>query len=398
MSTILLNSRHALPSSRSFLCRSNVAVSALNHVSKSASTSSSRSPSSRPAAKCHLESVCPGYFSDKPEHPNINLRPRRLAPAQGPGLSSLRPPHFNYVEKPESYHPLQVLTYWYRLARAYAKFYNVTFHKSMDNFRERREIEKRLGRWARGKISICNLAMIGGIQDRPELTRREFQLCMRLDHSFWRHRTSTQLRRLKSTLKSFEAFNAQYFRNIEAVDRDSGGGGWDDVLDRRGIHWSDVLGSCKPNLGHIWMLDLYKIIAYVFVRAAKWIPDSWVRTIYRYIVLEGGHGMRQLEILADTILILREGGFSKLSAEDIADYCLRSGSIGFLILAKEAVAQKSNPVTEAMRRIMVPRLEQHARRMVKCDWQRLPIPARFKQEEMVRSTDPKAMESWVYRS
>ncbi len=341
--------------------------------------------------------MCPSISSDKPEYPNINLRPRRIAPAQGPGLSSLRPPHFEYVEKPESYLPLQLLTYWYRLAGAYARFYTASFGKITGNLKERIAIEKRLGTWSRSKISICTVAMIGGTQDMPELTRREFQLCMRLDHGFFRRRTSTQLRRLKSRLKSFETFHAQYFRNIEIVDEDSGGRGWRGVLDRRSIHWSDVLRSCKPTLRHYLMLDLWRVTAYLSARAAKWIPDSWTGSVYNDIMFSGGHGERQFEILADTILILREGGFSKLSAEDIADYCLRSGSFIFFGFVREAVTQKNNPVTEAMRRVVVPRLEQHARRMVECDWQRLPLHLRFMQEQLVRSSDPKAAESWVYQ-
>lgn len=145
------------------------------------------------------------------------------------------------------------------------------------------------------------------------------------------------------------------------------------------------------------MLDLWRVTAYLSARAAKWIPDSWTGSVYNDIMFSGGHGERQFEILADTILILREGGFSKLSAEDIADYCLRSGSFIFFGFVREAVTQKNNPVTEAMRRVVVPRLEQHARRMVECDWQRLPLHLRFMQEQLVRSSDPKAAESWVYQ-
>jgi hypothetical protein len=116
---------------------------------------------------------------------------------------------------------------------------------------------------------------------------------------------------------------------------------------------------------------------------------AW-RTIYWR-----GLAIRHVEILADTVLILREGGFNKLSTEDVVDYCIRSGSLSFLKFARN-VKRGESPTTAAMRRTMVPILEQHAKKMVDCDWPRLRPSFWAWQEFLNRFANDTAPDSWAY--
>lgn len=80
---------------------------------------------------------------------------------------------------------------------------------------------------------------------------------------------------------------------------------------------------------------------------------------------------RYNQILCDTILIMREGGFANLSAEDIYEYCLFCASPNFLRIAKQALANGVNPANEAMRKTMVPILDRNAKELLDVDWTRL---------------------------
>ncbi len=76
-------------------------------------------------------------------------------------------------------------------------------------------------------------------------------------------------------------------------------------------------------------------------------------------------------LVADTFLIMREGGFKRLSADDIYEYCVQTASPTFLRLAKQHLDAGTNPVNEMMKRTMVPVLEERARRILSVDFTRV---------------------------
>lgn len=131
-------------------------------------------------------------------------------------------------------------------------------------------------------------------------------------------------------------------------------------------------------------------------RLAKRLPLALTGPAYHGLGLAKASKQRHLEILADTILIMREGGFDELTAQDIYEYCINCGSRNLLSQAERALEADSSPVNEEMKKQMVPVLEAHARKMLDVDWRRLAPEHAWRLEQVSRLFDTKAPESWVW--
>jgi hypothetical protein len=71
------------------------------------------------------------------------------------------------------------------------------------------------------------------------------------------------------------------------------------------------------------------------------------------------------EILEDTALIMREGGFGKLDARDLADYCMRFGDIDFVRKwAREAVEKNELPASFIMVKDLAPTRDAYAKHLL----------------------------------
>ena len=104
-----------------------------------------------------------------------------------------------------------------------------------------------------------------------------------------------------------------------------------------------------------------KIIPWFPLLAPKWISDqfhSFSLVYYRCL-------------LADTLLIMRQGDFSNLSADDIYEYCVQHGSPTFIEFARPYLEAGTNPADEVMKRAMIPVLEKRARKLLSIDWTRV---------------------------
>ncbi|KIW11313.1 hypothetical protein PV08_10613 [Exophiala spinifera] len=342
-------------------------------------------PAKRSPGQKSIEALNPFLFRDKRAFLNINLRPHNLGTQHTPTLDSLRPPNFEYVQRPPG-GLLATFGYFFRWLNAYRRFWVACELKARSNQAERQKVWKRLNLKRRRDIAI--VSMSAGLSGVPDITRREFQLCMRTHHHWWRRPLGMQLRDLRSILKSYDTYKAEFWS--EAHDALTPSGRSLSLL--HNLYRSDVMRSCVTPRGRrlFFPCVLTKYIkAYSF--STYWTAAAFLAVSAR------GMQLRNYEILTDTILILREGGFKRLSAEDIADYCLRSGSPNFLEYIREAVEMDANPVTESMRKFMVPVLEEHARALLDCDWQRIPYNLRWKIEEHVAEEGHKSPESMLYR-
>lgn len=366
MSIILHRSRQTLPLP---LSRRNVSTVFLHHAS-------TVRPVKRRVASNAIEESIPFIFQEKRSFLNINLRPQNLGPKHTPTLDSLRPPNFEYVQRPTG-GLLANLGYLLRWVNAYRRFWIACESKAQSNKAERGQVWKRLSLESRRHTAI--VAMCAGVPGVPDITRREFQLCVRTHHHWWRRPLVMQLRDLRSILKSYDTYKAEFWTNAHDARRS--------LSPLRNLYRSDVMRSCVTPRGRRLLLP-FSLVKYIKVFS---FSNSWTMAALQ-VVSTHGQRQRHYEILADTILILREGGFKKLSAEDIADYCLRSGSLNFLEYIREAVEMDANPVTESMRKFMVPILEEHARALLDCDWQRIPYGLRWKVEESVAEIGPKSPE------
>ncbi|KAJ9646827.1 hypothetical protein H2204_000519 [Knufia peltigerae] len=330
-----------------------------------------------------IEAQLPFIFQEKRSFLDINRRPHNnLGPKHTPTLDSLRPPNFEYVQKPttDGSGLLADIGYAFRWVSAYRRFWVACESKARSNQAEKEEVLKRL-RWTK-RTDLAIYAMSAGLGGVPDMTRREFQLCTRTHHHWWRRPLGLQLRDLRSILKGYDTYKAEFWSNAHHAERSPS--------PLRNLYRSNVMRSCVTPRGRRLFLP------FILAQYAKAFSFSWPWTYVAYqYVFSHGQGQRYYEILADTVLILREGGFKKLSAEDVADYCLRSGSPNFLEYVREAVEMDANPVTESMRKFMVPILEEHARALLECDWQRIPLHLRWKVEEHVAEDGPKSPECMI---
>ncbi|EXJ89935.1 hypothetical protein A1O3_03002 [Capronia epimyces CBS 606.96] len=359
-----------------------------------------------------LQETRPELFTSKPTYLPLNLE----AEGEPSDLSCLRPPILEYVEQPKPGEggkiPIgQRLKYWQRLATTHAKFYKDGVVRVWQNNKERRKILQRLGpTWGKpGKLHIC--AMLGREREPkdgrpPKITRKEYQLCLRTRSDIHRlvpfaivlavfgewtplvmplafipevcHRPSDRMKTAERWCKRRDYFHSKANKDIFlAADKNAG---------------VDKEKSLKATLNR-YLLWGYVADATFWIKLTPYIPRSW----NAYLALNGlAFIPRHHEILADTVLIMREGGFGRLSAEDISEYCMKCASARFYLEARVALQNGVHPANEAMRKRMAPILEQHAKQMLDIDWTRLAPRFWWMQELTVRSGN--APDAWYKTS
>ncbi|KAK5023675.1 hypothetical protein LTS07_009183 [Exophiala sideris] len=188
-------------------------------------------------------------------------------------------------------------------------------------------------------------------------------------------RQQDYMRDVKRYINSWESFRDRFHDQDEIFAESQFGEAMNQATKRRHMLYTAILRTS------------------IFSGLAIYIPPSFTDLALR--LYGKGLMIRNLEILADTALIMREGGFSKLRTEDIVDYCIRSGSVTFYKWAREAVENGVSPANAVTRKGMVDILEQHAKKMLDCDWPRLPPHSLWKQELFVRFYDRTAPDSWL---
>ncbi|EXJ94586.1 hypothetical protein A1O1_02982 [Capronia coronata CBS 617.96] len=380
----------------------------------STSTQPSRSGGQNPGKR--LEELFPELFSPKPRHKGLNLSPENPRNGFPSDLSCLRPPVLEYVEDPTpgpdgSIPIAQRLKYWQRLAKTHYRFYKEGVIKVWHNQKERRKILQRLGpTWGKPQLlHVC--AMLGREREPkdgapPKLTRKEYHLCLRTRSDIHRlipfsvvlvifgewtplviplafipetcHRPKDQIKIVSRWCKRSEHFISKFDDKIDhavADKSDKDPAPWAQTLFYRYLLWGYTANATFS----------IKLLPYIPIKWSAWLASRGQTFIPRHN-----------EILADTVMIMREGGFRKLSAEDIVEYCMKCGSTQFLAQARLALSNGVHPANEAMRKHMVPILEAHARRMLDVDWTRLDPGFWWLQERHVRSGgDPSAPDAWA---
>jgi hypothetical protein len=183
--------------------------------------------------------------------------------------------------------------------------------------------------------------------------------------------------------KDLDAYakRVQNFQRVENIEALVPGPGYNfrEYINRRLVLWSDVL-KCSP-----------------LTKLATRFPVRWNGTIYSLLGVDKAAAQRHLENLADTVLIVREGGFNKLSADDIREYSMRCGSLLFADMARNAREKQASPTSEAMRRRMAGALEHHTRLLLDFDWTRLAPEHAWRREEGVRIFEVRSIDSWAFR-
>lgn len=189
-------------------------------------------------------------------------------------------------------------------------------------------------------------------------------------------RREDQLKTLRALIKRFEEYNQSWDEYAETTASNSGADklalnkAGREIANRRQLMW------------------LYVIETSLLARLSRYTPFGLLQWAEFQILLNFPRSQRLQEYLTDTILILREGGFSKLTADDIYEYCVRYASPLFISLAKEQLIDGLDPINESMRKKLVPILDEQAKKMVDCDWRRLNPSLSYIAADYSRLYDP----------
>ncbi|KIW28098.1 uncharacterized protein PV07_07783 [Cladophialophora immunda] len=361
----------------------------------SSSTTSRRQPLGHSTPRSWLEEFYPGFFSETPIYPNVlGIKPLSSNGSLSQDLSSLRLPPLPFVPLPQPNENgritlLQRFRHRWRKRTALNTFYKRGIAQISHNHKEYTSLFERLPRECALLPDLA--ALYGGsnlkIQDHsipmPQISRREFQLLLHhgSDYArvsgfallFWLFRSWAPLiaprlpstcerpedrsRQLKALCNRFDFFVRNRNDNLDIVTDDS------------------QLNTTEraEEFYTIWRRRLlrwhYVVVNDPLCKLIPWVPYAWTESAARFFGRRCEDHYRS--ITADTVLIMREGGFNTLSADDIYDYCVRCASPTFISYAKQALQNGVNPANEAMRKAMVPVLEARAKRMLAIDWTRL---------------------------
>ena len=93
---------------------------------------------------------------------------------------------------------------------------------------------------------------------------------------------------------------------------------------------------------------------------------------YWHAILQGRLERYFTRIFCETVLIRREGGFAKLTSQDIYEYALNYGSFTLLMIMKREIAKGNYDfINEELKESLVPVLEAEADVMLDDDFTRL---------------------------
>lgn len=126
---------------------------------------------------------------------------------------------------------------------------------------------------------------------------------------------------LQALCDRYQHFRSHFNDGFEALALNSGvtkeqmAEGNSDLGCRRALRWQYVTQDA-------W---LYKVI--------PWLPYWSPRTLLKLLRFSSVPYYRS--IITDTVLIMREGGFNKLSAEDIYEFCVKCASLSFIEYAQQ---------------------------------------------------------------
>ncbi|KIY03038.1 uncharacterized protein Z520_01504 [Fonsecaea multimorphosa CBS 102226] len=369
----------------------------------SASITSTKRPQRRSTSKSWLEDLSPRFFTDTPIYPDVlRIKPLTSNGAPPQDLSSLRPPPLPFIPPPQSNRNgritlLQRLRYWWRRAAVMRKFYKQRIAQTRQNRKECALLSKRLPRMF---VEHPDRAAIYGgstftVNDKsfpiPRISRREFQLLVQYGYDNWGF--ALAVRALPTSEKPEEDRNRQLKALCNRYD-------WfarnrndklDNVTDNSNLSHTAQAEEVFTLLQRRLLRWHYVVVDDALCKLIPWVPFAW--TVYAARFFDRWCADYYRIITADTVLIMRQGGFNTLSADDIYDYCVKCASPTFISYAKQALQDGVNPANEAMRKAMIPVLDARAKRMLSIDWTRLKPHALGRIEPFSRVKDLKQPDS-----
>ena len=340
-------------------------------------------------------------------HPESVFPPLVLAEKSSPeSMQQFAPPELEVVEPPQPKDGKPVGTpdrfqYYLRLGKSVGKFYWAGLKKIFSNFKEYQRFKSHLSTFQGQSATPSFGAVVAHsvlYQSPTPITRRQFQLLYRGPSDFYKlipfslvflvcgeftplvlpflptailpgtcRRQQDRLAVTKKYTKRLR-FARDQMRLFPPAPPQVAASNPSDLRLLRHSAAQEVLWG-------------YAVRSSPYSFLIPYFPKRWIPALDRSRLFRPYNDARHFRIVLDTILIMREGGFGKLSADEIVDYCLFVGHGPFIKFAEL-------PPTEAMRTQMAASLDAYATRLLDHDFTRLDPSQLFLLDFIARSTDP----------
>ena len=274
--------------------------------------------------------------SFSPEGPLISLD--QIHPLPNQDLSSTRPAVLRTPEAPQRHEhggivPVNVMfPYLYRLGKAYVTFYKTGLKNVWLNYKEYRDIKKRLG-----PLHINDVVKYGGKDGLPTISRREYQLCLRTRHDLGKlipfcliflvcgEFTPLVVAALgsavvPSTCRIPKQVTKDHIKSLKRVAK---------AVDV-GV---DLFKENAP----FPVTEAEALVGYVWGLMPSPRPLPLIHSLFRPRVVR-----RADELLCDAILVRREGGIANLSAPEAFDFMMQASEGRFLKICLSAAGTPGN--------------------------------------------------------
>ncbi|KAJ9615035.1 hypothetical protein H2200_001109 [Cladophialophora chaetospira] len=327
------------------------------------------------------------HYEDKPIYPSIASKSFGVgASISSRDLTSTRPAK---LETPEPLKPADFggnipigdrAKWFYRLGRSYLAFYKTGFKNVWYNYKELRKIKQRVARGGRRLEDAVKYGSPRADDSKgnavPVLSRKDYQMALRTRHDLGKlvpfsivfaicgEFTPLVILAIGSAAVPYTCripkqeqgdflrpvkIQPKYVAQVDKLQADM-------AKDGNDIQWKQEF------------LEAYRLHVNPLPYPIPILGQIW-HTLY------SRPGLRKHceEVLCDTILIQREGGFQKLSPRDVFEWSLKYGlkTLRDHIADLQQEGKTIDPDSPKLKSILVPAAEAEAEYMLNVDWKRV---------------------------
>ncbi|KIX09240.1 uncharacterized protein Z518_00319 [Rhinocladiella mackenziei CBS 650.93] len=262
--------------------------------------------------------------------------------------------------------------YYFELGKSYAGFYKTGLVNVWRNYKELQTIRQRVGR-TRGLEDVVKYGLPQGAKSVPVLTRTDYQLALRTQHDLGKlipfgiifiicgEFTPMVIVGIGSAVVPYtcripKQEEKDLFRPVRIQDR-----------------YRTLLDNLKSQgaAAQKWQFEFLE---------AWWLrlnPFSKPFPVLGYLwhrFISGPRLRKHCEqVLCDTILIVREGGFDKLSPREVFLWSLKQGLpiLTHYVERLRLQGDTVDPDSPKLKRILLPSVEAEAERILRVDWRQV---------------------------
>lgn len=309
----------------------------------------------------------------QPLYPPLAVNSKYAIEGIVPDLSSTRPAPLNVPEAPHPYawpHSRSLnptrwdFGYLFKLGKAYLMFYKTGFKNVWDNRKKMKQIQGRLGPHG-ANTAACN-------PDSPKLSYNEYELLLR---------TQRDIRKLlpfglifivcgeftplvvlalgSSVVPSTCVIPKQQAKDLQTL------------LERnntyRELCQHNKLGA-RPNFWKLYQLGF---------TLPRRLYDVPILESFLFAIAERGQARVAAQVLANAVMITREGGWEQRSPADMYEFGIKLMFQPLLNWVQTAQARGQDPVSDEMKSALLPQFEELTNSLVNRDWTKIPEKERY---------------------